>query len=83
MYAGGKKMYSETIAVEPRGNAMEVIDKVKRLVAESRVRGLLPEGMRMSSNAIDGLDQAVRRSVEFAVVRCQANKRKTICREDF
>jgi len=78
-------MYSETIAIEPRElpsrDTMRSI--VKRLVAESRVRELLPEGMRMSSDAMDGLDRAVRSSVEFAVLRCQANKRKTICREDF
>ena len=79
-------MYSETIAVEqgdkelPSSDTMEV---AKRLVAESRVRGLLPEGMRMSHDAMDGLDRAVRDLVEIAAVRCQANKRKTISKEDF
>jgi len=79
-------MYSETIAMEPRDDEIpspDAMEVVRRLVAESRVRGLLPEGMRMSHDAMDGLDQAVRGLVEIAAVRCQANKRKTICKEDF
>jgi len=53
------------------------------VVVESRVRELLPEGIRLSSDAIDGLDLAVKKMIENAVARCQANKRKTVIKEDF
>ncbi|MBO3803758.1 MAG: hypothetical protein JTT11_07835 [Candidatus Brockarchaeota archaeon] len=53
------------------------------VVVESRVRELLPEGIRLSSDAIEGLDQQVKKLIENAVARCQANKRKTVLKEDF
>jgi len=54
-----------------------------RIVVESKVRELLPEGMRLASDALDGLDAVVREIVRKAVQRCQANGRKTIIKEDF
>jgi len=53
------------------------------LVVESRVREALPEGTRLSSDALEGLDAAVRKMIENAVARCNANKRKTVIKEDF
>jgi len=53
------------------------------IIVESRVRDLLPEGTRLSSDALEGLDAAVRESISRAVKRCQANGRKTIIKEDF
>jgi histone H3/H4 len=53
------------------------------MVVESRIREALPEGIRLSADALEGLDQAVRKMVESAVARCQANKRKTVVKEDF
>jgi len=53
------------------------------IVVESRVREALPEGVRLSSDALEGLDAAVRKMLEAAVARCSANKRKTIIKEDF
>lgn len=53
------------------------------VVVESRVRELLPEGIRLSSDAIEGLDKQVRELINSAVQRCKANKRKTIIKEDF
>jgi len=44
---------------------------------------LLPKGMRLSSDALDGLDAVVKEIVRKAVQRCQANGRKTIIKEDF
>jgi len=53
------------------------------IVVESRVRDALPEGTRLSSDALEGLDAVVRKMLEAAVARCNANKRKTIIKEDF
>ena len=39
------------------------------LVVESRVREALPEGTRLSSDALEGLDAAVRKMIENAVAR--------------
>jgi histone H3/H4 len=50
---------------------------------ESKVRELLPEGIRLASDALDGLDQVVRELINKAVQRCKANGRKTIIKEDF
>ncbi|MEM2690446.1 MAG: hypothetical protein QXI27_07400 [Nitrososphaerota archaeon] len=50
---------------------------------ESKVRELLPEGIRLASDALDGLDQAVKELINKAVQRCKANGRKTIIKEDF
>jgi len=55
----------------------------ERIVVESKVRELLPEGIRLASDALDGLDQAVRELINKAVPRCKANGRKTIIKEDF
>jgi histone H3/H4 len=53
------------------------------LVVESRVREALPEGIRLSSDALEGLDAVVREILSKAVKRCQANGRKTLIKEDF
>jgi len=53
------------------------------LVVESRVRKMLPEGIRLSSDALEGLEDRIKELVEAAVARCRANKRKTIIKEDF
>ncbi|MCD6536845.1 MAG: hypothetical protein J7K49_07445 [Thaumarchaeota archaeon] len=55
----------------------------ERIVVESKVRELLPEGMRLASDALEGLDAVVRELVNKAVQRCRANGRKTIIKEDF
>ena len=55
----------------------------ERVIVESKVRELLPEGMRLASDALEGLDQAVRELINKAVQRCRANGRKTIIKEDF
>jgi histone H3/H4 len=55
----------------------------ERIVVESKVRELLPEGVRLASDALDGLDQAVRDLVNKAIQRCKANGRKTVIKEDF
>jgi len=55
----------------------------ERIVVESKVRELLPEGMRLASDALEGLDAVVREIVNKAVQRCKANGRKTIIKEDF
>lgn len=55
----------------------------ERLVVESKVRELLPEGIRLSSDALEGLDAVVREIINKAVQRCKANGRKTIIKEDF
>jgi histone H3/H4 len=55
----------------------------ERIVVESKVRELLPEGIRLASDALDGLDQVVRELINKAVQRCKANGRKTIIKEDF
>ncbi|MEM3096770.1 MAG: hypothetical protein QXI97_02655 [Nitrososphaerota archaeon] len=53
------------------------------VIVESRIRELLPEGTRLSSDALEGLDAAVRELVSKAVKRCQSNGRKTLIKEDF
>jgi histone H3/H4 len=53
------------------------------LVVESKVRQLLPEGIRLSSDALEGLNELVKQAVKKAIERCQANGRKTIIKEDF
>jgi len=53
------------------------------VIVESRVRELLPEGMRLASDALEGLDAVVKEIINKAVKRCQANGRKTIIKEDF
>ncbi len=53
------------------------------MVVESKVRELLPEGYRLSSDALQGLDTVVRQAIQRAVDRCKANNRKTIIKEDF
>jgi histone H3/H4 len=53
------------------------------LVVESKVRQLLPEGIRLSSDALEGLNDLVKQAIDKAVKRCQANGRKTIIKEDF
>jgi len=53
------------------------------LIVESKVRALLPEGIRLSSNALEGLEDRVKELINAAVERCKANKRKTIIKEDF
>ena len=53
------------------------------VIVESKVRELLPEGIRLSSDALQGLDSVVRQAIEKAVERCRANNRKTIIKEDF
>ena len=55
----------------------------ERVIVESKVRELLPQGMRLASDALDGLDAVVREIIKKAVQRCQANGRKTIMKEDF
>lgn len=55
----------------------------ERIVVESKVRELLPEGIRLSSDALEGLDAVVREIINKAVQRCKANGRKTIVKEDF
>jgi histone H3/H4 len=56
------------------------------LVVESRVREalkeLMPDG-RLSNDALEGLDAAVREIISKAVRRCQANGRKTLIKDDF
>ena len=54
-----------------------------RIVVESKVRELLPEGIRLKADALDGLDAVVREIIRKAVQRCQANGRRTIIKEDF
>ena len=54
-----------------------------RIIVESKVRELLPEGIRLKADALDGLDAVVREIVRKAVKRCQANGRRTIIKEDF
>jgi len=54
-----------------------------RIIVESKVRELLPEGIRLKADALDGLDAVVREIVRKAVQRCQANGRRTIIKEDF
>jgi len=54
-----------------------------RIIVESKVRELLPEGIRLKSDALDGLDEVIREIVRKAVQRCQANGRRTIIKEDF
>ena len=44
---------------------------------------MLPEGIRLSSDALEGLEDRIKELVEAAVARCRANKRKTIIKEDF
>jgi histone H3/H4 len=53
------------------------------LVVESRVREALPEGIRLSGDALEGLDAVVREIISKAVKRCQANGRKTLIKDDF
>jgi len=53
------------------------------IIVESRVRDLLPEGIRLASDALEGLDAVVKEIINKAVKRCQANGRKTIIKEDF
>ena len=53
------------------------------VIVESRVRDLLPEGIRLASDALEGLDAVVKEIINKAVKRCQANGRKTIIKEDF
>lgn len=53
------------------------------IVVETRVRELLPEGIRLGSDAIEGLDQIVKDLIKKAVTRCEANGRKTVRKEDF
>ncbi|MEN3048417.1 MAG: hypothetical protein ABDH63_06530 [Candidatus Caldarchaeales archaeon] len=53
------------------------------LVVETKVRELLPEGMRLREDALEGLNELVKEAVQKAVKRCQANNRKTIIKEDF
>lgn len=55
----------------------------ERIVVESKVRELLPEGIRLASDALDGLDTVVKEIIKKAIQRCQANGRKTIIKEDF
>jgi len=55
----------------------------ERIIVESKVRELLPEGIRLASDALDGLDSVVKEIIKKAVQRCQANGRKTIIKEDF
>lgn len=55
----------------------------ERIVVESKVRELLPEGIRLASDALDGLDSVVKEIIKKAVQRCQANGRKTVIKEDF
>ena len=55
----------------------------ERIIVESKVREMLPPGIRLASDALDGLDAVVREIVQKAVKRCQANGRKTIMKEDF
>lgn len=55
----------------------------ERIIVESKVRELLPQGMRLASDALEGLDAVVREIIKKAVQRCQANGRKTIIKEDF
>ena len=55
----------------------------ERIIVESKVRELLPQGMRLASDALEGLDAVVRELVNKAVQRCKANGRKTIIKEDF
>lgn len=55
----------------------------ERIIVESKVREMLPQGMRLASDALEGLDAVVREIVKKAVQRCQANGRKTIIKEDF
>ncbi len=55
----------------------------ERIIVESKVREILPQGMRLASDALEGLDAVVREIVKKAVQRCQANGRKTIIKEDF
>nr|BAJ49228.1 conserved hypothetical protein [Candidatus Caldarchaeum subterraneum] len=52
-------------------------------MVESRVREALPEGIRLGSDALEGLNEAVKALIEKAVKRCQANGRKTLMKEDF
>jgi len=54
-----------------------------RIIVESKVRELLPEGIRLKADALDGLDAVVREIIRKAVQRCQANGRRTIIKEDF
>ncbi|MCS7143171.1 MAG: hypothetical protein NZ920_05225 [Aigarchaeota archaeon] len=53
------------------------------VIVESKVRELLPEGIRLSSDALQGLDAAVKQLIQKAVERARANDRKTIIKEDF
>ncbi|MCD6342074.1 MAG: hypothetical protein J7L83_04425 [Thaumarchaeota archaeon] len=55
----------------------------ERVIVESKVRELLPEGMRLASDALEGLDAVVKDLINKAVQRCKANGRKTIIKEDF
>lgn len=55
----------------------------ERLVVESKVRELLPEGIRLSSDALEGLDAVIKEIINKAIQRCKANGRKTIMKEDF
>lgn len=53
------------------------------IVVEARVRELLPEGIRLGGDALEGLNEAVKELIAKAVKRCQANGRKTLMKEDF
>ncbi|MCS6787942.1 MAG: hypothetical protein NZ733_01455 [Aigarchaeota archaeon] len=44
---------------------------------------MLPEGIRLKEDALEGLNEVVKEAVLKAVKRCQANDRKTIIKEDF
>ncbi|MCS7094719.1 MAG: hypothetical protein NZ988_02775 [Thaumarchaeota archaeon] len=53
------------------------------LIVETKVRQMLPEGIRLKEDALEGLNELVKEAVLKAVKRCQANNRKTIIKEDF
>ncbi|MCS7117309.1 MAG: hypothetical protein NZ957_00780 [Thaumarchaeota archaeon] len=53
------------------------------LIVETKVRQMLPEGIRLKEDALEGLNEVVKEAVLKAVKRCQANDRKTIIKEDF
>jgi histone H3/H4 len=54
-----------------------------RTVIEARVRELMPDTMKLSSEALNALNHRVATLVEDAVKRCKMNGRNTLKPQDF
>lgn len=60
----------------------DVIAKQDRLIVETRVREILPEGFRVSPEFLDALNRELQEIVVQAVERAKANDRKTLMPQD-